>query len=87
MVYQPVIFKRTNREFCRDVLVLPNDKRVILFVADSVENSRKGYIYLKRALAELSDDILSGLALCAVGSVSELEENNTVIELGKVHDE
>lgn len=38
-------------------------------------------------MAGLSDDILSGLALCAVGSISELEENNTVIELGKVHDE
>jgi glycosyltransferase involved in cell wall biosynthesis len=52
-----------------------------------VENSRKGYIYLKRALAELNDDIRSSLALCAVGSKSELEENNKFIEIGKIHDE
>jgi glycosyltransferase involved in cell wall biosynthesis len=81
------IFKPTNREYCRDVFGLPNDKKVVLFVADSLENSRKGYIYLKRALAELSDEILNGLVLCAVGSKSELEENNKVIELGKIQDE
>jgi glycosyltransferase involved in cell wall biosynthesis len=35
----------------------------------------------------VNNDIRSSLALCAVGSKSELEENNKVIELGKIHDQ
>ncbi len=35
----------------------------------------------------MNNDIRSSLALCAVGSKSELEENNKVIELGKIHDQ
>ena len=81
------IFKPTNREFCRDILGLPHDKRVIMFVADSLENSRKGYVYLKRALAELSEDFLNCLVLCSIGNKSELEDSNKVTELGKIHDE
>ena len=84
---QTQIFKPTNREFCRDVFGLPNDKKVILFVADSLENSRKGYVYLKRALFELSEDIFNGLVLCSIGNKSELEDNNMVVELGQIQDE
>lgn len=42
------IFKPLNKNFCREILGLPQDKKVLLFVADYVENNRKGFVFLKK---------------------------------------
>lgn len=81
------IYKPMNQEFCREVLGLPIDKKIILFVAETLESSRKGYAFLERALTELGDEILAGTVICSIGNKSDLEVNNLVVELGKIQDE
>ncbi len=78
------IFKPYNRDFCREILGLPQNKKVILFVADSVDNNRKGFVFLKKALEKIKND---EIVLCAVGSKTNIEKKINLIELGKIQDE
>ncbi len=81
----PKIYSPRDQEYSRDILNIPRDKKVILFVADSISNNRKGFIYLKRAFQQLSE---KNVVLCAVGQKnSELESFNNILELGSVYDE
>lgn len=79
------IFKPITQSFSRDVFGIPLDKEVVLFVADTISNSRKGFEFLIKAFEELDrKDIL----LCAVGSISkEVEAIPNVLQLGVVKDE
>jgi glycosyltransferase involved in cell wall biosynthesis len=81
------IFKPYPKQFCREILGIPQDKIVLLFVADSIHNSRKGYIYLKKALENLSENYQDQVILCAIGSTTNLIQKNQVIEMGKIYDE
>jgi len=81
------VFKPLNRDFCREILGFPKNKIILLFVAESLENSRKGYIYLKKALELLGQQFSDMLILCSIGGKSELEETKFVMELGKIQDE
>ncbi len=79
------VFQPRNKQFSRELLGIPKDQIVILFVADSIENERKGYRYLKGALKRINNP---NITLCAIGSFKEkksTEEN--IIELGKIQDE
>jgi len=58
-------FSPRDPHFARQVLGLPRDAKVILFVADSVDNRRKGFTYLEQALAGLKH--LPDLCLASVG--------------------
>lgn len=49
------IFKPYNKQEARNFLNLPQDKKIILFVADSLEDKRKGFFYLQEALQFLKD--------------------------------
>lgn len=85
--YPTHIFKPYNMTFCRDVLGIPHDKKVLLFVADSVDNSRKGYVFLQKALDKLSESYQNQVVLCAIGSKASLSTDKQVIELGRINDE
>src|SRR5690606_9752086 len=79
------IFKAKDKKYARELLNLPIDKRIILFVADSIDNNRKGFTYLRKAFENLND---SNLILCAIGHINE--ENpvtDNIIELGIIKDE
>ncbi|WP_456377840.1 glycosyltransferase [Lutibacter sp.] len=79
------IFKSRNKEYSRAVLGLPKYKKVVLFVADSISNHRKGFVFLKKAFEQLKDD---NVVLCAIGSKkSNLNSINNVVELGPIYDE
>jgi glycosyltransferase involved in cell wall biosynthesis len=79
------VFQPRDRDYSRDILNIPKNKKVILFVADSISNHRKGYAYLKKALEMKGRD---DVVLCAVGSKkSTLEFVNNTIELGAIVDE
>ncbi|MCS6820658.1 MAG: glycosyltransferase [Microscillaceae bacterium] len=78
------IFKPLDQKTCREILGLPLDKKIILFVADSVENTRKGFAFLKKALENLRNE---NLCLCAIGSKTQLQQHKNLIELGKIVDE
>ncbi|WP_158838009.1 glycosyltransferase [Polaribacter sp. L3A8] len=79
------IFKPIDQKYSREVLGLPQDKKIVLFVSDSISNNRKGFVFLKNALELVKrKDVI----LCAIGRKNEnLKEDNNIIELGVIHDE
>lgn len=79
------IFKTYNKEFARKVFNLPANKKIALFVADSLSNKRKGFDLLLGALQEFEDkdDIL----LVAIGSVPATNKQENIIYLGSICDE
>jgi len=60
------IFQPRDKQYSRQVLGLPPDKKVILFVADSISNKRKGYQYLIDAFQSIARK--NEVVLCSVGS-------------------
>ncbi|MCH2023536.1 MAG: glycosyltransferase [Saprospiraceae bacterium] len=52
---QTHIFKPYTKDFARDQLNIPKDKKIILFVAASVDGKRKGINYLLDALEKIKD--------------------------------
>lgn len=79
------VFKPFNKSYSRELLGLPKDKIIILFVADNIHNKRKGLDYLLRAMSFISD---KNVHFCAVGSMNSNEVRNKNLSiLGKVYDE
>lgn len=79
------IYSPRHKNYSRELLNLPKDKKVILFVAESISSNRKGFVFLKRAFERLQD---SNLILCAVGSkTTDLVSIQNVLELGPINDE
>ncbi|MDJ1502652.1 glycosyltransferase [Xanthocytophaga agilis] len=79
------VFKPRDKAYSRDILGLPVDKPVILFVSHNIHNQRKGYQYLSDALKALK--LQDKVTLCAVGAKSTESTNNGFIELGSFSDE
>lgn len=78
------IYKLREKSDARELLDIPQDKKVILFVAESLTSNRKGFTFLKRAIEKLDS---TDLALCVAGkNKSNIDFNNT-IELGVIKDE
>lgn len=79
------VFLQRDQAFSRSIFNIPENKKVLLFVADSIDNYRKGYIFLKRALDLLNrDDVI----LCSIGhSKGEFVNTEKIIELGPIYDE
>ena len=79
-------FKVLDRSLARTELGLPGlEKKIFLFVADSIENERKGYAYLQKAINQLSSD--SDICLLSVGHNSTNSADSNIIHLGKISDE
>ncbi len=79
------IFAPRDKHFSKDILGLPREKKVVLFVADATGIPRKGFEYLKKAFEQLN---LKDVILCAVGQkYGDLDSRINIIELGPVHDE
>ena len=79
------LFSMRDKEFSRNVFKIPKDKKVMLFVADSISNHRKGFEFLKRAFERLA---LDEIVLCAVGKKSTGNKPiEGVMELGPIYDE
>ncbi len=80
----PDIYSPKDKNYSRDLLGIPRDKKVILFVADSINKSRKGFVFLKEAFKQLS---LENITLCTIGHSEGLEMENEVVEIGAINDE
>lgn len=79
------VFRPRDKEYSKNLLGIPKDKRVVLFVADSMSNNRKGFVFLKRAFQQMQMD---NVVLCAIGNKTEaLESIDNIIELGPIYDE
>jgi glycosyltransferase involved in cell wall biosynthesis len=81
------IYKPLNKPSCKEILGIPRDKTVILFVADSISKSRKGFYYLLSAITSLNDNYLDNILLCSIGAGTPIETHKNSLHLGKIHDE
>ena len=79
------MFMPRDRTVGREIFGLPQDATIILFVADSVGNHRKGFDLLQKALCDLHLD--QPLVLAAIGNPVELGSGNNVVSLGRISDE
>ena len=76
-------FQPMNKILARKKMGIPLEKKVILFVADSIKNKRKGFEYLTRAFTHLDrKDII----LCAVGKNTNQIKNSNLMELGAIEE-
>jgi glycosyltransferase involved in cell wall biosynthesis len=79
------VFSPREKKYSRELLNLPQDKIIILFVAESISSNRKGFEYLKRAFNKIQD---SNLILCAIGSkIFDIPASHNFFELGPIQDE
>ncbi|WP_259122928.1 glycosyltransferase family 4 protein [Salinibacter ruber] len=75
-------FHPRNTDGLRSALSIPADHRVLLFVADSTQNRRKGFDLLQDALSGLDDE---AVALVSIGSHEpELEVSVPHVHLGAI---
>jgi len=75
------LFKTKDKICSRKLLKLPENKKIILFVADSLKDTRKGFSHLAEALKFFSDD---DLLLVTVGSGMITTEENKTTSFGYV---
>ena len=78
------IYTLRDKNNARKFLNIPLDKKVILFVAESLTSYRKGFAYLKKAIENIDR---SDLVLCVVGKNKVKFEFKNIIELGMIKDE
>lgn len=79
------IYSIKDKNKSRLALNIPLGKKVVLFVADSIQNNRKGFTYLYKAFELLKrKDVL----LCAIGRNNEkLSSLHNIVNLGHINDE
>jgi glycosyltransferase involved in cell wall biosynthesis len=79
------VFKPQNKSFCRSVLNLPQEKKILLYVSVDIENKRKGFDLLLEALSGLD---MTNVHICAVG-VRDIKINyrTDIMFLGSISDE
>lgn len=78
------IFQSHEAQFARKIFNIPLDKKILLFVANSITNKRKGLIHLIDALAKINEEAI----VVAVGaSNNDFYEYNNVTTIGEIKDE
>ena len=78
-------FKCLNKKFCRELLNLPLDKKIILFVADSIDNNRKGMSYLFPVIERMKQE---DFILCSIGYKQDLKfDNVNHYDLDRIQDQ
>ncbi|MDH3659411.1 MAG: glycosyltransferase [Alphaproteobacteria bacterium] len=78
-------YRPRDRRAGRAALGLPEDRRLLLFVADDLSSMRKGGRFLGRAMAELAD--VGAVDLVAVGGGRAPIDHPRVHRLGVIDDE
>ncbi|MEM9830578.1 MAG: glycosyltransferase [Bacteroidota bacterium] len=79
------VFKPYDQAFARQVFNLPQDKKILLFISDSLSNERKGFDLLLNAITGIKDD---SFWLCAVGKkTTDMDELKNITYLGRISDE
>ncbi len=81
------IFRNYNKRFSRNIFGLQPNAKIILFVADSILNQRKGYRYLLEAFSKINKQESINLQLCAIGSDTIQSNSENVVGLGRISDE
>lgn len=76
------VFKPLDQSFARSALGLPNDKKILLFVSDSIKNKRKGINFLIDIIPRLS--ITNSIILAIGGKVNELDDFPNIYKIPKI---
>lgn len=78
------LYKPVDRQAARNLLGLPADKQIMLFVSDSLETRRKGFALLLEAIHTLPDK--ERFVLCSIGATGSVEfpAGIAVYELGYI---
>jgi glycosyltransferase involved in cell wall biosynthesis len=79
------LYRPLDKNFARQIFNLPQDKKLLLFVADTVANPRKGMDLLTEALRLLSEKDLV-IVTIGGGNVGPLSDQQH-IHLGRINDE
>lgn len=80
------IFVPRRRKTARELFDLPTDAKVILFVAESIGNHRKGFDLLQAAL--LSMKASDSIVLAAIGHSHGIDAQGTrLVNLGRIENE
>ena len=75
------LFKPVDQLYAREVLNIPKDAKVVLFVSERVENYRKGFDLLTEAIQDFGQDML----FCSIGIPGKTNEASSNIKhLGKL---
>jgi glycosyltransferase involved in cell wall biosynthesis len=82
--FDPKVFKAYNNEKTRKEFKIPKDKKVILFVSDSLDDKRKGFSILEDAFNKIK---VKDIILCSVGNNKNKITKNNYIDLGYINDE
>jgi hypothetical protein len=82
------VFRLWDKEFCKTFLEIPSDKPTLLFVADSLENHRKGFRILLKSL-ELLGNLKLNIILIGSNKPKDLKfsDNHSIYSFGTVIDE
>jgi glycosyltransferase involved in cell wall biosynthesis len=78
------IFKRQPDSSLKEKLAIPESHTIFLFVAHRVNNYRKGFDLLEKALQQVNDQ---SITLLVIGNSEKLEKGIRVITLGRIEDE
>jgi len=79
-------YKTLDKRFSRELLGLPLNKKIVLFVADSISNKRKGYEILLGAFKQLENR--SDVVLCSLGDRNiEGNKSSNLFELGSIYND
>jgi len=77
-------FRILNKTLCRELLELPLEKKILLFVSDNINHNRKGLNYLLKAIENIN---ASDVVVCGIGWDKTKTHNGKFIELGSIHDQ
>ena len=80
------VFKPISRIVSREILGLPIDKKIVLFVSDALNTKRKGFSLLLKAIEKIKEQ--ENIVLCAVGHTKMDEfDGKGLFTLGSISDE
>ncbi|PRY15773.1 glycosyltransferase involved in cell wall biosynthesis [Pontibacter ummariensis] len=80
----PYLFKPLDKAFSRQVLGLPKDKKIVLFISEKLSVYRKGFDLLLKMVDSFKGH--KNLVFCAVGTYNSEQQNN-VVYLNAIQDE
>lgn len=81
----PGVFSIRDKIYSRELLSIPSDKKVLLFVAETVTDFRKGFVFLQKALEGLDRDNI--MLLSIGGNRPEVKTAIDHIHLGGISNE
>jgi glycosyltransferase involved in cell wall biosynthesis len=79
------IFTNHNKAESRRFFNIPDDRLVLLFVADNITNKRKGLDYLLKAIENVKNQ--AKLMVYSIGSANKYNDNKEIFVLGHIEDE